>query len=82
MSCTILTRIRAHEVSSALAQCPPVLGVTIYAPGTGGHNQWTVEATLSTSVVTSTVLRVLTAWNVGLVDASIQGENMVVSVTV
>ncbi len=82
MSCTVRDRIHVHNVANALAQCECVLGVDVCAPNVGPHTNWTVEATLSRGVVPTDVLQTLAGWGVTLVDASLQGSNMIVTATV
>ena len=82
MSCTVRDRIHAHDVANALAQCECVLSVDVCAPNVGPRTGWTVEVTLSRGVVPTEVLRTLARWDAILVDASLQGANMVVMATV
>jgi len=82
MTCTARGRVRAHELSNALAECAPVIGVDVLAPDVGPRAGWTLEATLRGACAPPAVLRTLERYRASIVDASPRGEPSRLIITV
>lgn len=83
MTCTARGRVRAHELSSALAECAPVVAVDVLAPDVGPRAGWTLEATLRGACAPPAVLRTMERYGGSILDASRQGPaNLIVTATI
>lgn len=74
MTCTAHDRVRAHELSDALAASEHVLGVIVQSPDVGVRSEWTIEATLAQATAPPAVLRVVERYGGSLVGAMTRGQ--------